>query len=347
MSWIRTLLLPLALCLALPGTAGSRRIQTHDELTEAWNTPGDYEVAFSPALTCTICTGEREPGFTTEGCQRHFSHEPSGICKTCLSSMDLGTFLKEGIYHDHRLPDGTEHRCLVTAGGLLEFFQGRGLAESIQELRDLQARQPQLYRRWFEDAKEFAKLKSELKQCRAWAANARTRSQQRNARHALRTKETEYRRVVRLRPLAGIHDWAETLAERYGAMANSRQELDQLRALCHTCGKYSREHAGLARDAAAADACKSFFWNMACPACGLIGGMPNTDNCSVVPCVNCLRSSGEGTKTCVVCRRTTRGTRVLFEGKPGFDHDHCVELMRRHVDDPGALGHFDVCQCEE
>ena len=142
-------------------------------------------------------------------------------------------------------------------------------------------------------------------------------------------------------PTAWMAPWAQDLRRSMKAKAVAKTGLDALPHLCRTCGKYPpvlRDFAEKLRDL-------PVLWAVVCPGCATLGSFTRVDTCSKSTCGRCLERSGEATRYCVVCRQTERGARLVFPGKPGMVHGvECVDLMRKHQDDPGSVGSFDVCE---
>jgi hypothetical protein len=151
-----------------------------------------------------------------------------------------------------------------------------------------------------------------------------------------------------------VKDLVTALDDKLTTKRAKDSELRTLKYLCKTCGgngagflpwaKATVEYLKAKPAPSPTDLC----WLHLCPGCGRGGGLTREGamrQCSMSICTNCLEASGEATKTCVVCRLTLRGGEALFPGKPGFDHSDCVVLMRKHINEPGALGSFDLCSC--
>jgi hypothetical protein len=329
----------------LAGGAKKRtKITTHDQLTERWR-PEDYKLKAKHGLTCCICFGENTAGVTTEGCDNHFSDETMGTCDSCLHSMELvPQLLGKGLYHSHDLPDGTQHNCLITAGNLLDAMAEDGTLAELDEVENFRKDQPEFYALYTSDPAFHQKLKDQRKELRKGLQQAKTKSRHRKLLQQQRSNDSSLRRVTHLRRLAAIREWATELRSQYRAQSGRREDLAKLKALCGTCGCYPKAWAG---EAAILRATALGTWTQSCPACGDRTTLVSTAECSIHTCRECLKASGEATRSCVVCRKTSRGDTVLFPGKPGSDHTRCVEILRAHVADPGEVGHFDVCACPD
>ncbi len=287
----------------------------------------DYQATLASSLTCGLCYSPEVPGVTTVGCQRHFPVERSGICNTCLFQPDsLPLLLQGGLFHTHTLASGREHTCLISAGTLLDMFTDQGLLEVLPE-----GREQELQNRRKENARRLK--------------NAKAKSQIRKLQQERRILDWQIHRLPLQRQYAGFHGWISEFRTKYASLDGAREQLDALPGLCTTCGGYPQEHAERATHFRTLVTMGQAIWPSACPACLRNYAPPNTNSCATITCRNCLDHSGEATRFCIVCRRTTRGKAILYPGKPALDHSACSATMKLQVGDPGTVGSFDLCTC--